>query len=413
MWKDQAGFRDVRGHKRSVFAAAVSGALMASAVVVAIGVHANAAFAQSAEDQEKQYNRDTMQQALQTRDRYNHYGLHFGSDKATLESASAPLLDDIATTLKNFPEWGLRIVGHTDSTGTKEGNAALSLQRAEAIKAALLERGIDASRLLTAGAGQDRPIATNETAEGRALNRHVELVRFTDSSEAKKILKSMSDYMGSQTVLSFAYDANLQIVTQDEQKLGLLSSGTVELSRPDKIHTTRSGGFVNVEVTFDGKKLTLVGKDINKYTQVDFTGSVDQLVDELKDKHGLPLPGADLLMTNSYDELMQGVYDSKDLGSGVINGTECDSLAFRKDEVDFQIWVAQGSQPYPCALAITSRNVAGGPQYSLVVRDWKAGDAAMVGNFSFQNSSNAEMVNVEDIKSKLSELPGNMVRGEK
>ena len=239
------------------------------------------------------------------------------------------------------------------------------------------------------------------------------MVRFTDSAEAKKILKSMSDYMGAQTALSFAYDANFQVVTQDEQKLGLTSSGTVQLSRPDKVHTTRSGGFVNVEVMFDGKKLTLVGKDINKYTQVDFVGTVDQLVDELKDKHGLPLPAADLLMTNSYDELMQGVYDSKDLGSGVINGAECDSIAFRKDEVDFQIWVTQGDQPHPCALAITSRNVAGGPQYSLVVRDWKTGDAAMLGDFSFQNTSNAEMVAVEDIKSKLSELPGNMVRGEK
>ena len=105
-----------------------------------------------------------------------------------------------------------------------------------------------------------------------------------------------------------------------DQKLGLASSGTVTLSRPDKVRTTRSGGFVDVETVFDGKTLTLLGKNANKYTQVDIPGTIDHLVDELKDKYGLPLPAADLLMTNSYDELMQGVYNSKDLGSGVING---------------------------------------------------------------------------------------------
>ena len=47
-------------------------------------------------------------------------------------------------------------------------------------------------------------------------------------------------------------------------------------------------------------------------------------------------------MTNSYDELMKDVYDLKDLGSGVVNGVECDTLAFRKNDVDWQIWIAQG-----------------------------------------------------------------------
>lgn len=204
----------------------------------------------------------------------------------------------------------------------------------------------------------------------------------------------------------------MQIVRPDEQKLGLTSSGTVELCRTDKMRTTRSGGFVDVETTFDGKTLTMVEKNVGKYTQVDFTGSVDQLVDELKDKRGLPLPAADLLLTNSYDELMQGVYDSKDLGSGVVNGTECDSLAFRKDEVDFQIWVAQGDQPYPCGLTITSRLVAGGPQYSLLIRDWKAGDKAALGDFVFKNDANAEKVDINDLKSQISELPANMIRGD-
>jgi hypothetical protein len=360
----------------------------------------------------ERYSRESMQQALQTRERYDIHGIHFDIDKSTLQLDSKPLLDDLAVALNNFPDWGLRIVGHTDASGIAEANERLSLERANSIKAALVARGIVAGRLLAAGAGQNRPIASNETDQGRALNRRVELVRFTDSAEAKKLLKAMSEYLGSQKAMSFEYDANLQVVTNSGQKLGLPSSGSVILNRPDKVHTTRSGGFVDVESLFDGKTLTLLGKNVNKYTQVEIPGNVDHLIDELKDKHGLPLPAADLLMTNPYDELMQGVYDAKDLGSGVIDGAECDSLAFRKDDVDFQIWIAQGAQPYPCRLVITSTQVEGGPEYSLQIRDWKSGDGVMKPDFNFKNSTNAEKIDVNDLRNNLGDLPENFVVGD-
>ncbi len=382
------------------------------AVVVLSAVASTPSWAQGMGGPSMEYSKEAMQQALQTREQYDVHGLRFDTDKSTLQPGAEPLLDDIATALKNFPDWGLRIVGHTDASGSVETNERLSLERADTIKSALVERGVDPDRLMAAGAGQDRPIASNETEEGKALNRRVELVRVTNSPEAKKLLKAMSDYLAAQKALSFSYDANLQVVTNAEQKLGLASSGTVILSRPDKVHTTRSGGFVESEALFDGKTLTLMGKNVNKYTQVEMPGTVDQLIDELKDKHGLPLPAADLLMTNAYDELMQGVYDSKDLGSGVINGHECDSLAFRKDDVDFQIWVAHGEQPYPCRLAITSREVKGAPEYTVQIRDWKSGDAVMLGDFAFKNPTNAEKIDVNDLKQNLGELPGNFVLGD-
>jgi hypothetical protein len=354
-----------------------------------------------------------MEQALETRDQYDLYGLRFGVGKATLEPGAEKLVDDIATALKNFPDWGLRIVGHTDASGDEGTNEHLSLERANTIKAALVERGVDPARLVAAGAGQTRPIASNETDEGRTLNRRVELMRFTDSPEAKKLLKGMSDYLATQKAMSFAYDANLQAVTNNDQKLGLASSGTVILSRPDKLHTTRSGGFVDVESLFDGTTLTLLGKNVNKYTQVESPGTVDHLIDELQEKYGLPLPAADLLMTNSYDALMDGVYDSKDLGSGVINGTECDSLAFRKDDVDFQIWITQGEQPHPCRMVITSRTIKGSPEYSVQIRDWKSGDGVALGDFTFQPPPDAEKIDVKDLKQKLGDLPENFIIGDK
>ena len=78
-----------------------------------------------------------------------------------------------------------------------------------------------------------------------------------DEAQAKSILKAMSDYLASQKAISFDYDSYLEVVTKQDQKLGLASSGTVTLNRPDKIRATRTGGFANVELVFDGKTLTL------------------------------------------------------------------------------------------------------------------------------------------------------------
>ena len=162
------------------------------------------------------------------------------------------------------------------------------------------------------------------------------------------LLKATSDYMAGQKTISFSFDTDLEIITKDKQKLALASAGTVTLNRPDKIHITRHGGFADVDAVFDGKTLSLIGRNANVYGQVDVPGSIDHLIDELRDKYHRPVPGADLLQSNLSDALMPLVTDVKDLGSGVIGGAECDHLAFRTDKVDRQIWIADGARPYPC-----------------------------------------------------------------
>ena len=77
------------------------------------------------------------------------------------------------------------------------------------------------------------------------------------------------------------------------------------------------------------------------------------------------------------------VIDVKDLGSGVIGGVECDHLAFRTEEVDWPIWIAHGDAPYPCRFVVTSNKVAGSPQYTIDVSDWKAGSEVATADFAF------------------------------
>jgi hypothetical protein len=239
--------------------------------------------------------------------------------------------------------------------------------------------------------------ATTMTAAG-AID-----VSETAAANARSQLKAMSDYMAAQKAFSFDYDASLEVVTKENQKLGLASSGTMTVNRPDKIRATRMGGFANVEFVFDGKTVTMLGKNANTYAQAPAPGTIDQLVDVLRDKYHRPIPGADLLMSNVYDQLMPEVTDAKDLGSGVIAGVECDHLAFRTKDVDWQIWVAQGGRPYPCRYEITSTQVSRAPAYSLDLRSFKTGPIAPA-TFAFQAPASAKKLNPGELKD-FDELP--------
>ncbi|WIY23914.1 DUF2092 domain-containing protein [Parasedimentitalea psychrophila] len=233
-----------------------------------------------------------------------------------------------------------------------------------------------------------------------------------DEADARSILKSMSDYVASQDAISFGFDANLEVVTKDGQRLALASSGTVSLNRPENFHTARAGGFADIETFFDGKTLTLLGKTANVYVQVDAPGSVDDLVEMMETKLDRSPPAAHLILSNSYDQLMQGVTNVKDLGSGVIGGVECDFLAFRADEVDWQIWIAHGDKPYPCRYVVTSKKIAGAPQYSIQINNWATGSDVITEEFTFENTTDATQIDVADLRSKMSELPGHFKTGE-
>ena len=235
-----------------------------------------------------------------------------------------------------------------------------------------------------------------------------------DEAQAKSLLKAMSDYLGAQKAISFDYDVSLELVSTQQQKIALASSGALTLNRPDKLHLTRTGGFANVEMVFDGKTLTLLGKNTNLYTQIEAPGTIDQLEDVLRNKYHRPVPGADMLISDPYKELMPEVNDVKDLGAGVIHGVECDHLAFRTKEVDWQIWIAQGARPYPCRYVITSKKVTGWPQYTLDIWAWKTGTEVASDSFKLEIPAGAKKLAPDQVP-ELNDIPGlfSVVKGAK
>jgi hypothetical protein len=232
------------------------------------------------------------------------------------------------------------------------------------------------------------------------------------ADDAGKILKAMSDYVASQKVISATYDSDIEVITPDLQKIQFASSGQVLLSRPDKLRATRSGGYSDVELIFDGKTATAFGKNINAFAQLDMPGSIDQLLDRLENQSSLELPGADLLLSNAYDVLMSDVLDAKHIGQGVIDGVECEHLAFRNAETDWQLWIEIGPRPIPRKYVITSKAVTGGPQYTLRIKDWKTDAQVGADAFVFKPPADAKKVDVKALR-EIDEVPAGVVPGGK
>lgn len=102
--------------------------------------------------------------------------LNFESNTTNLTPASTSTVDNLGSILKAYPNARVQLVGHTDNTGSAEANQTLSLNRADAVKTMLVGQGVSADRIDTQGMGQDHPIASNDTEEGRQRNRRTELV---------------------------------------------------------------------------------------------------------------------------------------------------------------------------------------------------------------------------------------------
>ena len=119
-----------------------------------------------------------LERALREQRRAVVYDLYFDFNRDVIREESEPTLREIAEVLHRNPDWKLAIEGHTDDVASDRYNLELSARRAAAVKAALGTRfGIAGSRLTTSGAGESRPQDRNDTVEGRARNRRVELVR--------------------------------------------------------------------------------------------------------------------------------------------------------------------------------------------------------------------------------------------
>jgi hypothetical protein len=234
------------------------------------------------------------------------------------------------------------------------------------------------------------------------------------ADDSPAILKAMADYTAAQKSITATFDSDIEVLTPELQKIQFASSGQFKLTRPDKLRVRRTGGYADVELVYDGKTVSFYGNNAKAYVQEDIPGTVDHLVDAIQDKTGGALPGMDLLLSNAFDQMTSGVEESEHIGQGVVDGVECEHLASRGYDTDWQIWIQTGAQPIPRKYVITSKTLAGAPQYTLRIKDWKTDPITDADAFTFKAPEGATKVRLDsDVMMEFDEIPPGTAAGAK
>lgn len=201
--------------------------------------------------------------------------------------------------------------------------------------------------------------------------------------QATEVLQFMSDYLANTEAFSVNADVDVEVMARTGQKLQFSSYVTLLMQRSTGLYAHRQGPLADAEIFFDGSQINLFGRRINAYVQFPLSGSIDDAIRTLETETGLPLPGADLLFSNPYTVLSEGVESSTYLGTAYIDGIEVHHLAFREADVDWQLWVQTGDRPLPMKYVITTKWLTGAPQYEIRLRDWNTNPRIGADRFTF------------------------------
>jgi len=188
--------------------------------------------------------------------------------------------------------------------------------------------------------------------------------------EATRLLERSTSYLARQERFTVDTHSTLEVVLETGQKIQFDHAVSLSLQRPNKLRAERFGDLVDQVFYYDGTSLTLHNPDDGYYATIPAPDTLEGMLDFAREKLNIVAPAGDLVYQDAYDILMEDVTSAIVVGKSAINGIPCDHLAFRKDHVDWQIWIQQGVSPVPRRLVITSRDLPEAPQFTVEMRHW-------------------------------------------
>ena len=211
--------------------------------------------------------------------------------------------------------------------------------------------------------------------------------------QATAILRKSIDFLAGLKAFSVDAHSTIEATLTSGQKLQFDSVSTVTLQRPNKLVARRGKGDVlNQAYYYDGKTLTLYNPDEKYYATLNAPPAIEPMLDFARDTLDVVAPAGDLLYRDAYEMLMQDTTTGFVVGKSFVGGARCDHLAFRKGDVDWQIWIQEGATPLPRKYVITSPKEAGVPDFTVAMTKWNVAPQVTDGMFVFRPPAGAKRV---------------------
>jgi len=192
----------------------------------------------------------------------------------------------------------------------------------------------------------------------------------TISPAADRILRHMGDYLKAALQLSFQAEITYDDLLPTGQKLQLGATYEVAVRRPDRVYTTYSGDLDERRFWYDGKTATLYDPVLGVYASERAKATIDATVEHLIKVLGFTPPLSDLMTSDPAATLRKNVLFGFVVGPTQVGGVPCHHLAFVERNIDWQIWIEEGTAVVPRKLVITYKELPGAPQFTALLSGW-------------------------------------------
>lgn len=186
---------------------------------------------------------------------------------------------------------------------------------------------------------------------------------------ADQLLLDLGDYIDSAE--QYTFDAEVVVDEQASwgQKVQYAYDISVAVHQPDRLYTIQTGDLYNRTIWFDGSQFTRLDRDLNHFVTVDTPDFLAEGIPYLENL-GVVFSLSDFVTGNFYEGVTEKLNTGRYLGLHRVRGELCHHLAFTQDNIDWQIWIQDGSEIVPCKLIITYKNLPGEPQYTAYFSNW-------------------------------------------
>lgn len=196
-------------------------------------------------------------------------------------------------------------------------------------------------------------------------------------------LKQMTEFMEGLKQFSVQTQNVIEDLHVSGHRIDKDLTANVTVKRPNKLRAVRVGELFDQRFFYDGKTLTLYNPREKVYATEAAPGTVEKMIDFARETVGIMLPAADLIYSGAFPLLTQDLTLAAVVGEAVIGGVTCDHLLFSRPGVDFQIWIAKGSRPFPHKYVVTETGMPERLSISSVLSNWNTDAAVDDAQFNF------------------------------
>ena len=212
--------------------------------------------------------------------------------------------------------------------------------------------------------------------------------------KADAALHRMSDYLsGLNTFRVDTTTVDETKVNKDGQRIQELADSKFAIRRPGEMRIDRVSPDGRVVFRDDGKQLSVFNSDKNIYAVAPAPAKLDEAADHARKQLQVDAPGVDLLASNPYGALTEGVTEGRYIGLVPMGGgVMAHQIAVSKKNVSYQIWIQDGPQPLPLRYVVTGRDLRGSPQFTIQLRNWQPNVRVPADGFAFTPPADAKKV---------------------